>query len=589
MPHHRSRPSENDSNSWSFSDFFDLLAALLTTPGALNIPAPSTSPNEGKHDFERPEVVAAAARKLFSPVDLKDSDFTLGLIDGLPHQIKWLLITSYLGDDLPSLIQFSLTSKTNWLLVCSCPRRFIEVELTSSDCAIAYHGRSKHYLYDERFWGPLFEGSEVSRLRLDYANRRLPPLYADSLDIETADLCTVEILKKYLPKSGKYREMLLSMEVSGDISDGLIRFVRDSAEQLAYHILSHQRYQLYKKSYSRFQNTRLRFRNAIDWFDHGELVTFQRVLMREWINGGREIESMTFSFRERTARNIATWKSTHKGYDVKYIEEDVAVITGPHRRTLFSRFVQEKDKEQEKLKIKWENHGRRPRSVFEGADNFLSRPGAKLRKWRLRGSDVEDPWSFAHLYPALDETSTKEKHDFERPLVDNKRSNFTIDFFENLPDPVKRKIIPRLLDDLHSLVQFSLTSKANWQLICNSPRRFTEVELTLCGTCAMVFHRRARRCLYNKRFWGPLLQGSNVSKLHLKYPQNFDLPPLHADTLSITWLSPWTGAQLEKYKPKTGKFQEILLSKPYAIRLPIAQDFIDFMRDSAASTTITSR
>ncbi|CAJ0570719.1 unnamed protein product, partial [Mesorhabditis spiculigera] len=405
MPNHRARPSGNDSNSWSFSDFFDLLAASLTTPGALNIPAPSTCSNE-----------------------------TFGFIERLPHQMKRLLITSYLGDDLPSLIQFSLTSKTNWLLVCSCPRRFLEVELTSSGCAIVYHGRSKHYLYDERFWGPLFEGSEVSRLRLDDANRRLPPLHVDSLDIETADLCTVEILKKYLPKSGKYREIQLSLEVSGEISDELVSFVRDSAEQLACRVPGYQLHLWYKESFRRFQNKRLRFHVVNGWLVNKELGPFHRLLMREWIKGGRHIESITFSFDERTARNIAIWKSTHKG-----------------------------------------------------------------------------------------------------------------------------------------------------------PRRFTEVELTLCGTCAMVFHRRARRCLYNKRFWGPLLQGSNVSKLHLKYPQNFDLPPLHADTLSITWLSPWTGAQLEKYKPKTGKFQEILLSKPRAIRLPIAQDFIDFMRDSAASTTITSR
>ncbi|CAJ0574951.1 unnamed protein product, partial [Mesorhabditis spiculigera] len=142
-------------------------------------------------------------------------------------------------------------------------------------------------------------------------------------------------IRRSKPLNVKFKEIFICDLTEGEITEDVINFIRDSAEQLAYMVsLVEDQSMLYR----RFKNSRVRF----DCFDF--LVCFHayhKRLIDEWLAYKRDLVSITscaprsyYDYEE----NI--WKKAFVGYDVQFIEDRLAVITRSDGKTVTSVFRQ---------------------------------------------------------------------------------------------------------------------------------------------------------------------------------------------------------------------------------------------------------
>ncbi|CAJ0574845.1 unnamed protein product, partial [Mesorhabditis spiculigera] len=253
----------------------------------------------------------------------------------LPTFVKHLLV-SHISHDIYAFIDFARTSRTNWELVCTSPRRFFEVEFFGSDVCMLYHCGSKRYLFNKPFWGPLLNGAKVTTLYPGSpGNCEFPGLRVDALALRSPQLWTASQLESYKPQGVKFKEIFLSVSETPveEVSEDVINFVRDHAEQIAYRIPQDEHISML---YRRFKNSRVRFHSVNVKSFHNYHIR----LIDEWLAYKRDLVSITSCVPisplgchfDYAYADI--WKNTFAGYDVQFIDNRLAVITRSDGKTM---------------------------------------------------------------------------------------------------------------------------------------------------------------------------------------------------------------------------------------------------------------
>ncbi|CAJ0569520.1 unnamed protein product, partial [Mesorhabditis spiculigera] len=276
--------------------------------------------------MDKPDILP----ELMNSMDLGldgDDDFSvngrskrLEFFQSLPSVVTRTLF-SHLGRDL---IKFAQTSRKNWELVCTSRRQFSTVRLMGCDVCLLEHCGFERSLHDKRFWGPLLHGAEVTTLHPGLpGNCDFPGLRADVLALQWPHFWTAAELESYKPLSVKFKEILLSDPTREEISEDVINFIRDSAEQIAYEIPPVEQKRMLCR---RFKNTRVRFRYV--WSFGRGFHAYHKRLIDEWLAYKRDLFLITSCAQWRDIDNHADdWKNTFVGYDVQFIENRLAVIT----------------------------------------------------------------------------------------------------------------------------------------------------------------------------------------------------------------------------------------------------------------------